>query len=115
MKSEFVFRGSVLSEKAVGMQESSKVYSLKVNPTANKADIKKALKELFNVDAVAVNTLITARRTSRKARSKKGGAVMVRSAPGKKAFIRLAPGQSLPTPADALGTETEQNRGPAAQ
>ncbi|WP_186647398.1 50S ribosomal protein L23 [Fluviispira vulneris] len=97
MRSDYVIKGSILSEKSYGLLES-KVYTLKVDLKATKADIKAAVKDVFGVDVVDVNTSILRGRVVRKARSKKSGAVEVKLPNIKKAFIRLKDGQELPAP-----------------
>lgn len=102
MRAEDVILGPVLSEKAVTLS-ASQVYSLKVNVKATKLDVKKALKQAFDVDVLDVNTSIVRGKDVRRARSKKGGAVNVRRPSVKRAFIRLKSGQELPLP--VLATE----------
>lgn len=97
MRSDYVIKGSVLSEKSYGLLEK-KVYTLKVDIKATKTDIKAAVKDVFGVDVVDVNTSILRGRVVRKARSKKSGAVEVKHPNIKKAFIRLKDGQELPAP-----------------
>ncbi|WP_233231183.1 50S ribosomal protein L23 [Silvanigrella aquatica] len=105
MRSDYVIKGSVLSEKSYGLLEN-KVYTLKVDLKATKLDIKAAVKDVFGVDVVNVNTSILRGRIVRKARSKKGGANEVKLPNIKKAFIRLKDGQELPAPVMTAPTET---------
>jgi large subunit ribosomal protein L23 len=105
MRSDLVLKGSVLSEKAYGLSATG-TYTLKVDLKATKADVRKALKDVFGVDAISVNTLITRGKVRRKARSKKSAPVFVKSANTKKAFVKLKQGQSLPTPALDAGAAT---------
>jgi|GEM_PF-642966 len=97
MRADNVILGSLLSEKAVGLA-ANKTFALKVNAKATKDDIRLALKELFGVDAVEVNTSILRGKIRRKARSKKAAPVSVKAANIKKAYITLKAGQELPTP-----------------
>lgn len=96
MRADYVIKSSVLSEKAYGLSEK-KVYTLKVDMKATKADVKGALKDVFNVDALSVNTVIVRGKTLRKMRSKRGGAFDVKRPNFKKAYVTLRPGQELPT------------------
>lgn len=105
MRSDYIIKGSVLSEKSYSLLEK-KVYTLKVDLKATKTDIKAAVKDVFGVDVASVNTSILRGRIVRKARSKKGGAVEVKLPNIKKAFIRLKDGQELPTPVMTPSTET---------
>lgn len=97
MRADTVILGAVLSEKAVGLSATG-TYALKVDLKASKDDVRKALKELFDVDAIEVNTSIVRGKIRRKARSKKSAPVMVKSPNVKKAYVKLKAGQELPTP-----------------
>jgi len=97
MRADFVIQGAVLSEKAVNLA-AAKTYTLKVATKASKDDVRRALKELFNVDAVEVNTSILRGKIRRRSRSKKGAPVNVKVANQKKAYVKLKDGQELPTP-----------------
>ena len=83
MRADTVILGSLLSEKAVGLS-ANQTFALKVNLKATKDDIRRALKELFDVDAVEVNTSILRGKIRRKARSKKSAPVNVKKANIKK-------------------------------
>ena len=94
MRSDYVIKGSVLSEKSYGLLEK-KVYTLKVDLKATKTDIKVALKDVFGVDVIRVNTSVLRGSIVRKARSKKGAANEVKLPNIKKAFVRLKDGQEI--------------------
>ena len=49
MRSDYVIKGSVLSEKSFSLLEN-KVYTLKVDLKATKTDIKAAVKDVFGVE-----------------------------------------------------------------
>ena len=46
----------ILSEKSVSMKDTQNRYSFRVNPSANKTEIKKAVEALFKVKVEAVRT-----------------------------------------------------------
>ena len=46
----------ILSEKSVQMKDAQNRYTFKVNPKANKSEIKKAVETLFKVKVTAVRT-----------------------------------------------------------
>ena len=46
----------ILSEKSVTMKDTQNRYSFRVNPSANKTEIKKAVEALFKVKVEAVRT-----------------------------------------------------------
>jgi large subunit ribosomal protein L23 len=104
MRADYVIKGALLSEKAVALS-ASKVYALKVDLKATKDDIRHALKVVFDVDAVDINTSIERGKMRRKMRSKKSGAVTVKQPNMKKAFVRLKDGQELPSPSLSADAE----------
>ncbi len=46
----------ILSEKSVALKDTQNRYTFKVNPKANKSEIKKAIEALFKVKVTAVRT-----------------------------------------------------------
>ncbi len=83
-----VIVGPVITEKATRVSEHGQVV-FKVRLDANKAEIKDAVQNIFGVQVVSVNTLV-----------QKGKAKRFRGRPGKrsdvkKAYVRLAEGQSI--------------------
>ena len=46
----------ILSEKSVALKDTQNRYTFKVNPKANKSEIKKAIETLFKVKVTAVRT-----------------------------------------------------------
>jgi len=83
-----VIVGPVITEKATRVSEHGQVV-FKVRLDADKAEIKAAVQNIFGVQVVSVNTLVQKGKTKR-----------FRGRPGKrndvkKAFVRLAEGQSI--------------------
>ena len=124
MRPEAVIKGPIFSEKAnlsleaIGQKPGAKHdkehhsfkrefvpkprFVIQVDLNATKDDVRAALKELFDVDAVSVNTLIKRGKSKRRMRSRKGGGVVTtKKANIKKAYVLLKEGQSIPTPLDA--------------
>ena len=54
-----IIKYPLATEKAVRLMESENKIFFVVNPKAKKADIKKAVEEMFKVKVIKVNTLIT--------------------------------------------------------
>lgn len=106
MRSDLVILGSILSEKAVTLSAQN-VFVLKVAKKATKSDVSKAVKSVFGVDVLGVNTAIVRGRIARKARSKNAGPVTVKAPNYKKAYVRLKEGQTLPV-ASAVSESVEQ-------
>jgi large subunit ribosomal protein L23 len=77
-----------VTEKSTMVSEANQVI-FDVRSDATKADIKKAVEQLFNVKVVAVNTLI------RKGKTKRFRGLKGRQSDVKKAIVRLQEGQSI--------------------
>ena len=83
-----IIRNPVITEKATMLSEHGQ-FVFRVADSANKREIKAAVEGLFGVTVVAVNTLVL-----------KGKSKRFRGRPGqrsdvKKAFVKLAAGQSI--------------------
>jgi large subunit ribosomal protein L23 len=83
-----IVQAPVITEKATTLSESGQ-FVFRVAGNANKREIKAAVEGLFGVTVLSVNTLV-----------QKGKAKRFRGRPGrrsdmKKAFVKLAPGQSI--------------------
>lgn len=79
-----------LSEKASLLTETQNQYVFRVNPKANKLEIKEAVEKLFGKKVVAVRTANYAGKKKRQRRADYG-----RTAHWKKAIVTLAEGESL--------------------
>ena len=78
----------VITEKS-SIQRENNVYTFKVQKSANKIEIKKAIEEAFGVTVVKVNTLIT------KSKSKRVGRYTGKTKTYKKAFVTLKDGDAI--------------------
>jgi large subunit ribosomal protein L23 len=85
---EKVLLEPILSEKSNILRESGK-YVFKVDPRATKAQIKEAVKRLFNVTPIACTTMNVAGKPKRQ-RYVKGW-----TATWKKAMVQLAKGEKI--------------------
>jgi len=83
-----VILGPVVSEKSARLHAQHQ-YVLLVSPRANKIEVQKALKVMYNVDTVSVNMLKTKGKIVR--RSGREG----KTADGKKAIVTLKKGQVI--------------------
>tara|TARA_R110002096_G_scaffold18401_6_gene62681 strand:+ start:769 stop:1053 length:285 start_codon:yes stop_codon:yes gene_type:complete len=79
-----------LSEKATLLTETNNEYVFKVNPAANKLEIKEAVEKLFGKKVVAVRTANYQGKKKRERRSDFG-----RTKNWKKAFVRLEEGEVI--------------------
>lgn len=84
----------LVTEKQTKITEKSgNIYGFVVLRTADKAEIKKAVEELYDVTVVKVNTLIAPAK--RKSRYTKAGVIEGRVPSYKKAIVTLAEGQTI--------------------
>jgi large subunit ribosomal protein L23 len=79
----------IVSEKSYDLIQDANTYTFVVDPRANKTEIKEAIKKIFDVDVLSVNTM------NRKGKLKRTGWVTGRRAATKRALITLAPGESI--------------------
>ena len=84
-----VLIGPHLSEKSTNVMGESNQVVFKVLPNASKAEIKKAVEMLFEVDVENVTT------ANVKGKVKRFGLSFGRRSDWKKAYIRLAKGQTI--------------------
>lgn len=90
-----VLIGPHVSEKAVAMSEEGGQHVFKVDKEATKREIKKAIETLLEVDVVSVRTVNV------KGKQKNFGKRKGRRSDWKKAYVRLAEGQSLESAVEA--------------
>ncbi len=79
-----------LSEKATLLTETNNEYVFKVDPRANKLEIKQAVEKLFGKKVAAVRTANYQGKKKRERRADFG-----RTKRWKKAFVRLEDGETL--------------------
>lgn len=94
MKAQDIIIKPILTEKAYS-GISKKVYTFKVNSSANKTQIKHAVEELFNVKVESVNTVSV--KGKEKTRNLKNGRAVGRTSDYTKAVVKLT-GDSKPIP-----------------
>ena len=80
----------VVSEKSYALLEEN-VYTFKVHPDATKPEIKDAVREIFGVEPIGVNTLNRKGKRKRNRRSFTFG----QRADTKRALVTLAEGDSI--------------------
>ena len=90
-----VIRAPRVSEKTARLQEVSNQYVFDVATTATKADVKAAIEKLFDVKVEAVNVVNV------KGKSKAFKFRMGRRPDWRKAYVKLADGQSIDVMAKA--------------
>ena len=94
MRADRVIIEPILSEKSnIAREGECKKYTFKVDPKANKYEIMKAVKELFNVECTACNVMNVGGKP--KFSRGKGGFIKGYTPSWKKAIVTLAKGQSI--------------------
>jgi large subunit ribosomal protein L23 len=84
-----VIQRPLVTEKSNIAREENNVVTLAVDPRANKHDIRRAVEALFDVNVVAVHTMVQPRKTRRV------GKHQGRKSEWKKAIVRLAEGHTI--------------------
>ncbi|MGQ9688936.1 MAG: 50S ribosomal protein L23 [Desulfobaccales bacterium] len=82
--------GPIITEKSHMMKAAGNKVTFRVNPKANKIEIRKAIEELFKVKVLGVNTI------SVKGKTKRMGRTEGTRPNWKKAIVTLAPGEKIP-------------------
>lgn len=79
----------VVSEKSYDLIEHNNTYTFIVDPRANKTEVKEAVKAIFGVDVIRVNT------QNRKGKVKRTGYQIGRRKNIKRALVTLAEGDDI--------------------
>lgn len=90
-----ILRAPHVSEKTARLQELANQYVFEVSQTATKADVKTAVEQLFSVKVEGVN-LVNVKGKSKSFKFRTG-----RRGDWRKAYVRLADGQSIDVMAKA--------------
>jgi len=94
MKTPFeIILKPILTEKLTAQEDSLNRYGFKVDSTANKIQIKKAVEEMYGVTVDSVNTMRYAGKN--KSRFTKAGVIAGRGNNIKKAIITLRKGEKI--------------------
>ena len=93
MKLSEVLVKPVITEKSNKQAEKSGVYTFKVNRNANKLEIKSAIQSFYGVSIAEVNTMVVPGKA--KPRSTKAGIINGLKPAYKKAYVKVAEGESI--------------------
>ena len=83
----------IITEKMTHMGEKLNRYGFVVDKKANKLEIKRAIKDVYGVDVIEINTMLVPGKS--KTRYSKTGFIAGRSSSYKKAIITLAKGETI--------------------
>ena len=88
-----IIKKPVITEKMTEMGEKLNRYGFIVDKRANKLQIKEAIKEIYGVEVVTVNTMNYSGKT--KSRFTKAGFISGKTNSFKKAIVTLADGETI--------------------
>lgn len=92
MNSRDIIVAPVITEKSMA-GTAFQQYAFEVNAAATKTQIKSAIREIFKVDVIKINTINVLGKSKNFAR--KGNRTSGKQSDWKKAIITLAPGQKI--------------------
>lgn len=84
-----IVKSPIITEKSASRAETDGQYTFKVDPKANKTEIKLAIEKIFNVKVVEIRTL------NIKTKKKRVGRYAGLTNRAKKAIVTLAEGQTI--------------------
>ena len=87
----YIVKGPLLSEESTIQREAKNHYTFRVDPRANKREIRDAIEKIFNVKVVAVNTMNYQGKVS----GKRGRGVPGHHPDWKKAIVTLRKGDAI--------------------
>ncbi|MDD6879416.1 MAG: 50S ribosomal protein L23 [bacterium] len=84
-----IIKAPVVTEKSANIAQTEGKYVFKVDPKANKTQIKQAIEKIFKVKVVEVSTM------NEKVKTKRVGRYSGLTNRSKKAIVKLAEGQTI--------------------
>ena len=87
----YIVKGPLLSEESTIQRDAKNHYTFRVDPRANKRQIRDAIEKIFNVKVVAVNTMNCLGKVS----GRRGRGVPGSRPDWKKAIITLRKGDAI--------------------
>ena len=84
-----IIKAPVITEKSANLAQNEGKYAFKVDPKANKTEIKNAIEKIFNVKVIEISTI------NEKVKKKRVGRDSGLTNRSKKAIVKLAEGQTI--------------------
>ena len=84
-----IIKAPVITEKSANMAQNEGKYAFKVNPKANKTEIKQAIESIFKVKVMSITT------SNSHPKKKRVGKYTGMTNKYKRAIVKLAEGQSI--------------------
>ncbi len=91
MNNAYIIKRPIVTEKTLLLAEKENTYVFEVALQAEKNQIKKMIHDLFKVDVVSVNTVVSHRAQKKTGRKR----LAVTTERHKKALVKLKPGQKI--------------------
>jgi large subunit ribosomal protein L23 len=88
-----ILKKPILTEKASALTEKLNRYSFRVDPRANKLQIKSAIEQMYGVSIIAINTMVVSGKA--KNRQTKAGLTSGRTPKYKKAIVTMKEGEII--------------------
>lgn len=88
-----IIKSPIITEKMTGLTEKLNRYGFRVDPSANKIEIKTAIESMYGVGVEAVKTMNYSGKA--KSRFSKSGVINGRSNKYKKAIVTLVEGDAI--------------------
>jgi large subunit ribosomal protein L23 len=85
-----ILKRPLVTEKGYKLRQENNVYTFEVDRKATKSEIKKAVEELFSVQVLDVHTVLV------RGKLKRWRMQVGKRRNWKKAYVKIAPGQSIP-------------------
>lgn len=85
-----ILKRPLVTEKGYKLRQENNVYTFEVDRKATKREIKKAVEELFSVQVLDVHTVLV------RGKLKRWRMQVGKRRNWKKAYVKIAPGQSIP-------------------
>jgi large subunit ribosomal protein L23 len=83
----------IVTEKSNKLSDKSRTYAFRVARKSNKLEIKKAIEEFYGVKVTEVNTVVVPGKA--KSRFTKAGVISGRKPAYKKAYVKVAEGETI--------------------
>lgn len=90
MRTEEIIRRPLITEKSTGLRETDNVLAFEVHRDANKIEVRRAVEQRFGVKVAHVRVVAMHGKERRR------GRLVGRRPDWKKAYVRLAPGETAP-------------------
>lgn len=93
MKLSEVLVKPIVTEKSNKLADKSRTYAFRIDRKANKLEVKKAVQDFYGVTVVEVNTVVVPAKA--KSKFTKAGFVTGRKPAYKKAYVKVAEGETI--------------------